>query len=136
MPVETTSCSYISQLNPQWPSASERISLSPGHFLVLKRAWHDTFPNLDNQVSAVPSELNALIGLTTNFQTQINARADSLLTLSSTLKTRLNAMSASSNAALLGISATAMSMAKWESLTQYWSSATPAASIGDIWFEI
>jgi hypothetical protein len=135
MPIETASCSYIAQLHPEWPSASERISPSPGHFLVLKRAWVNTFPNVNSEVSCVPSEFNGLIGLSSNFQTQLNARAASVLTLSAGIRTNLTALSASSNAQLLGVSATAMSMASWEGLNHFWGSATPAAAIGDLWFE-
>lgn len=135
MPCETASCSYVSQLHPEWPTASETMSGIVGHFLVLKRAAVDTFKNINSEVSATPSEMNKLIGLTANFQTQLTSLVTLKNNMSLSVQTQLNGMSASINASKLNISSTAQSMIRWGGMGIYWQTDTPSAEIGDVWFE-
>lgn len=57
MPLETAS--YISQLNPANPLATDSVSQSDDHLRTIKLALKNTFPNLDAPVTVTPAQLNS-----------------------------------------------------------------------------
>ena len=64
MPAE--SADYISQLNKEKPTGGESISDGDDHLRVIKKAVHDSFPNISSRVDATPADLNAVSGLVTD----------------------------------------------------------------------
>lgn len=69
------SVTYIKDLNELWPLGTDPKSAGDDHIRRIKLALKNTFPNADSAISATPTELNALIGVTSNVQSQINAIA-------------------------------------------------------------
>lgn len=57
---------YISQLNKNAPQGGESISEGDDHLRAIKTAVNQSFPNINSQVTATPSDLNAVNGLITD----------------------------------------------------------------------
>lgn len=76
MTVETVV--YVSDLDPTYPAEGETGTLHEGndHIRNCKTALVNTFPKLDGPVSASASELNLLVGVTSNIQVQLDAKSD------------------------------------------------------------
>ena len=72
------SVTYLDDLDPTYPAEGETGTLHEGnnHIRNIKVALRNTFVNLDAPVSASAVELNYLIGVTSNIQSQINAKSD------------------------------------------------------------
>ena len=64
MPAENAQ--YISELVKTKPTGGESISDGDDHLRAIKTAVHQSFPNISSQVSATPSDLNAVNGLITD----------------------------------------------------------------------
>jgi hypothetical protein len=65
--------SFISQLVAANPNANDNYSMADDHLRLLKAVLLATFPNLSSVVNATPAELNRLVGVTSDVQTQLNA---------------------------------------------------------------
>ena len=59
MPVETP-VDFISDLDPQWPNGSEKISDGDDHIRNIKKAITETFPNIKGEVTVGHEKLNEL----------------------------------------------------------------------------
>jgi len=72
------SVTYISDLDATYPAEGETGTLHEGnnHIRNIKTALKNCFPNLDAAVTASAVELNYLDGVTSNIQTQIDAKSD------------------------------------------------------------
>jgi hypothetical protein len=66
---------YISDLVPTNPSAGDLISAGDDHIRLLKSTIKATFPNLTGAVAATHTELGYLSGVSSNVQTQLDAKA-------------------------------------------------------------
>ena len=108
MPIE--SATYLSQLNTANPLGSDNRSTVDDHLRLIKATLRNTFTDINGEVSASATELNALRNLTATLQTQINNK--------------------------LHISGTAVDALQWEGSTKYVSTATASGgSNGDFWFQ-
>lgn len=58
------SATYIRNLNAANPTAADPISEGDNHIRLIKSVLKNTFPNLNNAVTATPAELNVLDGST------------------------------------------------------------------------
>src|SRR5512139_1463896 len=69
---------YISDLDATYPAEAETGTLHEGndHIRNIKKAIKNTFPNVTSAVTASAVELNFLDGVSSNIQTQINAKSD------------------------------------------------------------
>jgi microcystin-dependent protein len=57
MPLETAT--YVSQLNNSNPTSTDTVSQADDHLRLIKTALKNTFPNLDQPVTATPAQLNS-----------------------------------------------------------------------------
>lgn len=71
MPVETVT--FISDLEPDQPRPSDRISSGDDHIRNIKQGIKNTFPNIDNSVEATDEELNFVKGVTQNIAESLQA---------------------------------------------------------------
>lgn len=134
MPITTTS--FISAIDITVPTGSSTASLCAVEMQNLKKAFKQSLPNINSEMSASSGALNFLVGLTANLQTQLNNHSALQQSTSENVQTALNNLSASLNAALLGLSSTAVYAVTWGSVHQHWQTATPSAEAGDLWFEL
>lgn len=100
------SADYISQLVITNPTGSDSRSTSDDHHRLIKKSVKQTFPNLSSEVSASSGEMNTLVGVTANLQTQLNDTNSAVLVLSNTLETRIASLSATYEADVRALSAT------------------------------
>ena len=78
MPLES-SFTYISDLNSNWPAIGDLVSQGDDHLRGIKYVIKNTFPNINNVVTASDEELNYLIGATSNIQNQLTLITSSIL---------------------------------------------------------
>jgi len=105
MGIETFVGTYIDGLNPNWPLGSDGVNTADDHDRGIKLVLQNTFPNISGAVTATHTELNkldgfnggtadlnvvsgvsaagltnvellSLNGISSNVQTQLNAKAD------------------------------------------------------------
>jgi hypothetical protein len=55
---------YIDDLNQNNPTSSDGVSQGDDHLRLIKKVILNTFPNIDNEVTATEDEINKLDGLT------------------------------------------------------------------------
>ena len=72
------SVNFISDLEPDRPRSSDRISQGDDHIRNLKLSLKQTFPNVDGEVSATDEEMNYLVGLTGPIKDEIDAGANDI----------------------------------------------------------
>ena len=116
MPIE--SATFINQLVTTNPEGSDAYSTADDHIRLIKAALRNTFLDVGSEVSASAGEINALIGVTSNLQTQLNTIIDLL-------------------GDITGGTATVANAIQWEGATRFLSTATADVSSGangDIWF--
>jgi len=109
------SVTYISDLEPDRPRSSDRISQGDDHIRNIKLGLKQTFPNINGEVRATDEEVNYLVGLTGPIKDEINAGANDISQLQADVATNkaniaTNAANISANAA--GISTNAANIAK------------------------
>lgn len=112
------SANYIAQLDPTNPKGTDKYDTADNHERLTKKAFYQTLPNLDSEVSANPQELNAVVGL-----------QSSVLSAFSTLESNLNNE-------LLGISETAAATLQWGGSLKYVQTATPTVAANSFWFQL
>ena len=67
---------YISQLDPTYPTGADGKNEGDNHLRLLKTVLKAQFPNLGAAaVNALAAELNYLVGVTSGIQAQLNAKA-------------------------------------------------------------
>ena len=67
------SASYISQLDPTYPTAGDPKSEGDNHLRLVKTVLKTQFPNFGtNAITATAAEVNYLVGVTSAVQTQLN----------------------------------------------------------------
>lgn len=132
------SASFISQLNVALPGDSATFSQAAVQWQHIKRTIQSTFNNLNDEMSASAGELNALNGLTSGLQTQINSlRLTSIDGLSANFASSLSSMAATLSSNKLSASQTAINSILWDGAERYVQSDTPAgAAEGAVWFQI
>ena len=116
------SVTYISDLEPDRPRSSDRISQGDDHIRNIKLGLKQTFPNINGEVRATDEEVNYLVGLTGPIKDEINAGANDISQLQADVATNkanisANAANISTNAARIsanaaGISTNAANIAK------------------------
>ena len=72
------SVNFISDLEPDRPRSSDRISQGDDHIRNIKLSLKQTFPNVDGEVSATDEEMNYLVGLTGPIKDEIDAGANDI----------------------------------------------------------
>jgi hypothetical protein len=73
MPLE--SATHVSGLNSSNPVAGDGISAGDDHIRLVKQTLVNSFPAVSGAVTASHTELNHTDGVTSNIQTQLNAKA-------------------------------------------------------------
>ena len=91
------SVTYISDLEPDRPRSSDRISQGDDHIRNIKLGLKQTFPNINGEVRATDEEVNYLVGLTGPIKDEIDAGASDISQLQADVAT--NAANISTNAA-------------------------------------
>lgn len=66
------SATYIASLNAAYPTTGDNVSQGDDHIRLLKEVLQATFPTCSGPVTASPTELNFMTGVTSPVQTQIN----------------------------------------------------------------
>lgn len=92
------SADFITQLVITNPTGGDQRTTSDDHHRLIKKAITQTFPNLNSECSASPGEMNYLVGLTGNIQTQIDdlsaAYHSAIAVSSASLDTKIDTLSA------------------------------------------
>lgn len=77
------SATYIASLNDDYPEPEADRNTADNHLRLIKKVLLNTFPNLDDEVTAIPEDLNQLgdalelvDGVTGNLQTQLDAKLE------------------------------------------------------------
>jgi hypothetical protein len=78
MPLESSFTS-IADLNVNWPAIGDLVSQGDDHLRGIKSALKNTFPNVNNTVTASDEELNNLVNSISNIQQQIDLLNSSVL---------------------------------------------------------
>lgn len=65
---------YLNQLDPTNPLGSDSKAQGDDHLRLIKQVLKNTFPNINAAVTVTPTELNYLAGVTSNVQTQLDAK--------------------------------------------------------------
>jgi uncharacterized protein YwbE len=73
MPLE--SATYVSGLNSSNPVSGDGVSAGDDHIRLVKQTLANSFPAVSGAVTASHTELNHTDGVTSNIQTQLNAKA-------------------------------------------------------------
>ena len=66
------SADYVNQLDDQKPNGQDPISYGDNHIRLIKKAVHDSFPNVGGPVTATHEELSHVSGVTGPIQDQID----------------------------------------------------------------
>jgi len=108
------SVTYISDLEPDRPRSSDRISQGDDHIRNIKLGLKQTFPNINGEVRATDEEVNYLVGLTGPIKDEINAGANDISQLQADVATNkaniaTNAANISANAANISTNAAGIS---------------------------
>ena len=91
MPIE--SATYVNQLVLTNPTSSDKKITTDDQLRLVKKAVTKTFTGLiNNEVSASAGEMNQLVGVTSNLQTQLNATRGLYSDLTSGASTAGNAV--------------------------------------------
>lgn len=133
MPIE--SANYISQLVITYPESGDQYNTVDDQFRLIKKVMRQSLPNLNSEMSASTGELNYVVGLTANAQSQINALNSSFAALSQTFQTEINSLSSVLQASKLNVSATAYAAVLWGGSAKYIQTATPTLTANAIWFQ-
>ena len=116
MPIE--SATYINQLVLTNPTSGDKKTTSDDQIRLAKLVVKNSFTGLVNStVSASSGEMNQLVGVTSNLQTQLNTAKGYFSALTSGASTAANTV-------------------LWDSATKYVSTASAnGGSNGDFWFQ-
>lgn len=71
------SADFISQLDITFPVGGDQRTTADDHLRLTKKALKQSFPNVSSEVSASAGELNALVGVTSGIQAQLNELSSS-----------------------------------------------------------
>lgn len=116
MPIE--SATYINQLVLTNPTSNDRKTTTDDQVRLVKSVLTNSFSNLkNNEISASAGEMNQLVGVTSNLQTQINTTKTTFADITSGASTAGNAV-------------------LWDGATKYISTASASSGDdGDYWFQ-
>ena len=71
---DLTGTKYIDDLNSSNPAAGDNVSEGDDHIRGIKNVLKTTFPSIDGAITATDTELNYVDGVTSNVQTQLDAK--------------------------------------------------------------
>ena len=71
---DLTGTKYIDDLVATNPAAGDNVSEGDDHIRGIKNVLKTTFPSIDGAITATDTELNYVDGVTSNVQTQLNAK--------------------------------------------------------------
>jgi len=71
---DLTGTKYIDDLNSSNPAAGDNVSEGDDHIRGIKNVLKTTFPSIDGAITATDTEINYVDGVTSNVQTQLDAK--------------------------------------------------------------